>query len=928
MYHLSQLPRGIRALTATPDDTHLPTREHERLALFKARRENWQRWGTYLPERQWGTVREDYSAEGDPWSFTHDMARYRAYRWGEDGLLGWTDRQCRLCFSLSLWNGRDPIIKERLFGLSNPEGNHGEDVKELYYYLDATPTHSYARALYKYPQGPYPYEDIVRINDERGLEEDEYELLDTGLFQEDRYFDVEIEYAKAAPEDTLIRITIANRGPEPATLAVLPTLVLRNNWSWRTLEAECETRPWMAERDGAVVASHEHLGRFRLVALDADGASELLFTENDTNAALLDEHAKGVSGFLKRAASGLFKKAASGFFKDAFNRYLVDGEEGAVNLKRRGTKAAFLHRLTIVAGAETVLHFRLVREDEGEPGSIDAAAADRVFAERRREADLFYDTVIALDATSDERAVSRQAYAGLLWSKQFYYYVAERWGAGEPAQLPPPDARNTDNSDNWRHLFCRDVLSVPDKWEYPWFAAWDLAFHMVPMAKVDPGFAKNQIILLLREWYLHPNGQMPAYEGSWSDVNPPVHAFAAFQVYAIDAKTTGRKDIEFLERAFQKLLLNFTWWVNRNDADGRDLFGGGFLGLDNIGVFDRNTLPEGADLAQADATAWMGLFCAAMLRIAVELAQVRPIYQDIASKFLGHYTAIVEAMNADDGTGLWNEEDGFYFDRLTCEDGTTHVLKVHSIVGIVPLFGVVSLRKQELDAMPGFRQRMDWLLEHSPRLGQHVTPVESEDPALEGSFMLSLVPKDRMVRTFKCVLDEALFFSPHGIRSVSQRHGEHPYEIELGGKRLKVDYVPGVGNSYMFGGNSNWRGPVWFPISGLLVNALDRYQAAYGDGFKVECPTGTGRMRTLREVADELSGRMVSLFLPDAAGRRPCHGDERRYAEDPNFRDLVLFNEFFCGDTGKGIGASHQTGWTAMAATLIDDRHRRGLGMF
>ena len=895
--------------------TKPPSPEHQRLADNETRGANWQRWGTYLPERQWGTVREDYSAEGDPWSFTHDMARYRAYRWGEDGLLGWTDRQCRLCFSTTLWNGKDPILKERLFGLSNPEGNHGEDVKELYYYLDATPTHSYAKALYKYPQAAFPYDDLVNTNRERGFDQNEYELLDTGVLDGERYFDIAIEYAKADVEDMLIRITATNRGPEAAELAVLPTLTLRNNWSWRNLDPGTETRPWMTLRDAAtVVANHAVLGRFRFLGVgDHATPPDAIFTENDTNIRRLDAAFDGQQGFSK----------------DGFDRYLVHAEAGAVNPERKGTKAALLHRLTIGAGASVTLRIRLVREDVAEPPAMDPSEFEAAFAQRRAEADAFYDIVIPEDCTEEERAIARQAYAGLLWSKQFYYYVAARWAEGDPAQPAPPPDRTTDSSEDWRHLFCRDVLSMPDKWEYPWFAAWDLAFHMVPMAKLDPSFAKSQLLLMLREWYLHPNGQMPAYEGSFSDVNPPVHAFAVFQIYAIAADSTGFKDVDFLERAFQKLLLNFTWWVNRNDETGRNLFGGGFLGLDNIGVFDRNmTLADGAELNQADATAWMGLYCSSMLRIATELAQTKPVYEDIASKFFDHYLAIIDAVNTLGGSGLWDEEEGFYFDQLTDRSGPPRLLKLHSIVGIIPLFAIVSLRKRELDKMPGFRKRMDWFLEHRPELAAYVTPVETKDPALEGSHFLSIVPKDRLLRVLSRVLDESEFLADHGIRALSKRHDAEPYEIEIGGKTLSVKYAPGEGQSGMFGGNSNWRGPIWFPINGLLVNSLQRYQAVYGDGFTVECPTGSGRMATLREVSEELERRLASLFLRDPEGRRACHGWEQRYITDPHWRDLILFNEYFCGDTGRGLGASHQTGWTALAATLIDNLHRQNSGMF
>ena len=893
-----------------------PSPEHQRLAQGLSREADWQRWGTYLPERQWGTVREDYSAEGDRWSFTHDMATFRAYRWGEDGLLGWTDRQCRLCFSTAVCNGKDPILKERLFGLTNPEGNHGEDVKELYYYLDATPTHSYAKALYKYPQATFPYDDLVATNAARGFDEGEYELLDTGVFEGDRFFDVTIDYAKADVEDVLIRIRVDNRGPEAADLCVLPTLVLRNDWAWGAPEPGAEDRPSLALRDEAtVVATHGALGRFRFhpVGSAASSPPEIVFTGNDTNV-----------GRLGGGASPGPRHA-----KDAFHRYVVHGEAAAVDPERRGTKAALVHRLTVAAGGSTVLKFRLAREDERAPPTMDEAAFEACFAARIAEANAFYATVVPATCSEDERAVARQAYAGLLWTKQFYHYVDQRWREGDPAQPRPPEKRATASGNDWRHLFCRDILSVPDSWEYPWFAAWDLAFHMIPMARLDPAFAKNQMILLLREWYLHPNGQMPAYEGNFSDVNPPVHAFAAFQVYAFAAQSTGVKDIDFLESVFHKLLLNFTWWVNRNDAEGRNLFGGGFLGLDNIGVFDRGMdLPDGVTLSQADATAWMGLFCASMLRIATELAQTRPVFQDIASKFFGHYVAIIDAMNTFDGSGLWDEEEGFYFDHLTAPGQPVKPLKVHSIVGLVPLFAVVSLRRQELDRMPGFRNRMDWFLKHRATLPSYVTPVETDDPDLAGSYLMSLVPKDRLRRILARVLDEDEFLSPHGIRALSRRHDAHPYEVELAGEVMRIRYVPGEGDSGLFGGNSNWRGPIWFPVNALLIAALQRYHAVYGDAFKVECPVRGGRWMTLHEVAEEIARRCSGLFLRDAQGARPCHGRERRYAEDPAWRDLILFSEYFCGDTGRGLGASHQTGWTALAATMIEMLHRPMASVF
>ena len=889
------------------------TAEDDRLAKSASRSENWQRWGTYLPERQWGTVREDYSAEGNAWAFTHDMARYRAYRWGEDGILGWTDRECRLCFAISLWNGNDPILKERLFGLGNPEGNHGEDVKEQYYYLDATPTHSYCKALYKYPQRAFPYDDLVETNRKRGYDQSEYELLDTAIFDEERYFDVQVEYAKASPEDTLIRLTVSNRGPDAADLTLAPTLTLRNNWSWRNLERGEETRPWMRMQEGSdrtVTANHKTLGRFRFCEIEASGpkSDEVIFTENDTNFTRLVQNYQGTVGYSK----------------DGFDRYLVRGETQAVNPELQGTKSAFVYRLRLDAGASTILRLRLVREDHGEPATMDQKAFEEVFALRQREADAFYGERIPESFNEDERNVSRQAYAGLLWTKQFYYYVSERWFEGDPAQPKPPQERLKGPNSDWRHLFCRDILSMPDKWEYPWFAAWDTAFHMIPMAEVDPVFAKNQLLILLREWYLHPNGQMPAYEFAFGDVNPPVHAWAVFNVYMIDARRNdGVKDVDFLERAFQKLLLNFTWWVNRNDQQGNNLFGGGFLGLDNIGVFDRSIkMPDGTSLNQADGTAWMGLYCSSMLVMALELARTRPAYEDIASKFFEHYIAIIDAINGLGGTGLWDEEDGFYFDQLTTANASPKPLKVHSIVGIVPLYAICLLHKEDVERLPGFMKRLRWFLANKPELARHVSDVETEDPSLAGSKFVALVPKERLLRILTRLLDETAFLSDHGVRGLSQYHRDHPYQVEVGGKALVVKYVPGEGDSGMFGGNSNWRGPVWFPMNILLLNALERYHVAYGDSLKVECPTGSGNMLTLQEIQEEIARRLVSLFLRDAEGRRASHGDEKRYIHDPHWKDLVLFSEYFCGDTGRGTGASHQTGWTALAATCMERMHR------
>ena len=875
--------------------------------------EDWRRWGTFLPERQWGTVREDYSADGNAWTgFTHEMAQYRAYRWGEDGILGWTDRQCRLCFSTSFWNGQDDRLKERLFGLTNPEGNHGEDVKELFYYLDATPTASYAKALYKYPQRAFPYATLREENAHRDYCDREYELLDTGVFEENRYFDIEVEYAKQTPEDMLVRITVANRGPEAASLHILPTLTLRNNWSWHNLEAENKTRPWMRQDgDGEVFVSHATLGDYLFQWVDEDGGQPgtLLFTENDSNLSRLDPEYQGEAVYSK----------------DAFDRYVVHGETGAVRSDGNGTKAAFHVSRSVDAGASVTLRLRLVRHEAGQAQhALSVAEFDQAFATRRREADEFYEPRLSADLSPAVRQIARQAYAGLLWCKQFYYFVADRWLAGDPTQVSPPEGRGKKQK-NWKHLFCRDVLSMPDKWEYPWFAAWDTAFHMLPMAEIDPEYAKWQLLVLLREWYMHPNGQMPAYEFAFSDVNPPVHAWAVWHVYRMGVNEEGVGDLDFLERAFQKMLLNFTWWVNRNDESGQNLFAGGFLGMDNIGVFDRSEeLPDGACMQQADGTAWMGLYCSCMLQIALELAHQRSCsYEDIASKFFEHYVAIIDAFNSLDGTGLWNEEDGFYYDHLKLDGKASMALRVKSMVGLVPLFAVCILKRDTIKNLGGFQKRLEWFLKHKPELAKYVKKAETENEEINGSYWLGIVPEERFARVFSQVLNEEQFLSQYGVRSLSKEHKERPYELELEGKQFSVHYVHAEGDSGLFGGNSNWRGPIWFPVNTLLVSALERYYLVLGDTYRLQCPTGSGNEATLVEIAEHLSWRLIRLFLPDDTGRRPCHGDEPRYQNDPHWKDLLLFNEYFSGDDGRGVGASHQTGWTAMIATFIRHIHMR-----
>jgi hypothetical protein len=891
--------------------------EMDRLAEDAARERNWKRWGPYLSERQWGTVREDYSTTGESWAyFPHDHARSRAYRWGEDGLLGLSDREGRLCLALALWNGRDPILKERLFGLTGPEGNHGEDVKECYYYLDATPTHSYNKALYKYPQGTFPYAQLVAENARRGKHEPEYELADTGAFDQGRYFDVTAEYAKAGPDDILMRVTAANRGPEAAALHILPTLWFRNTWSWGGKGENFPPRGEIALQGQARLrASHATLGSFTLFGeVDGEaGAPTPLFTENETNFARV-----------------FGTPNVHPFVKDAFHEYVVDGRRDRVNPANTGSKAALHYELTIPAGASITIRLRLVPTDEI-PLDAFGATFDAIFADRQAEADEFYDARVVTGATADERAVARQAYAGLLWTKQFYHYVVKDWLSGDPAQPAPPAERLTGRNADWRHVHARDVMSVPDKWEYPWFAAWDLAFHVVPFAQIDPEFAKSQMLLLLREWYMHANGELPAYEFAFDDVNPPVHAWACYRVYRMTG-ARGARDRRFLERAFHKLLINFTWWVNRKDAEGNNLFGGGFLGLDNIGIFDRSKpLPTGGHLEQADGTAWMAFYCGSMLFIALELASEDPAYEDVASKFFEHYVAITDAMNALGGRGLWNEEDGFYYDQLHF-DGQLKPLRIRSMVGIIPLFVCGILEDSVLARLPGFRKRLQWFLDNRPDLAHHIVSgsftrgpraaAHSDGEPLDGR-LLALASRERLVRALRYVLDEAEFLSPHGVRSLSRFHADHPYVLEAMGSTYSVAYAPAESVTGLFGGNSNWRGPVWLPLNYLLIEALDRYHLFYGSDLTVECPTGSGQFMTLSEVAREIERRLATIFLADASGARPVHGGDERYASDPHWKDLVLFYEYFHGDTGRGVGASHQTGWTALVVRCIEEAARR-----
>ncbi len=884
------------------------TAEHARLLEDAARAQNWKRWGPYLAERQWGTVREDYSANGDCWNdLPHDHARSRAYRWGEDGLLGFCDRQCRLCFALALWNERDPILKERLFGLTNNEGNHGEDVKECYYYLDGTPTHSYMKALYKYPQRAFPYAELIERNRNRPLTEPEYELIDTGVFDDHRYFDVFIEYAKAAPQDILIRITVHNRGPQPARLRVLPTLWFRNTWSWgRHGEGYGDVKPALAMRDATTIrAQHAELGDFDFFVQSTTrgGEPELLFTENETNNLRL-----------------FGSPNASPFVKDAFHRYVIEGDVSAVNPARRGTKAAAHYTIEIPPGGHEVLRLRLAEHGAHASASLAFAAFDEIVESRRAEADDFYGVKLKRDLPAEQALIARQAFAGLLWTKQFYHYVVEQWLEGDPAQPPPPPQRNHGRNSDWPHLFNRDVISVCDKWEYPWYAAWDLAFHMIPFARLDSQFAKEQLILFLREWYMHPNGQIPAYEFNFSDVNPPVHAWACWRVYKMTGKR-GERDRAFLERAFHKLLINFTWWVNRKDVQGKHVFAGGFLGLDNIGVFDRSRpLPKGGQLEQADGTAWMAFYCCTMLAIALELASEDPTYEDVASKFFEHFVAIADAMNTLGGTGLWDEEDCFYYDKLHV-DHSSIPMRVRSMVGLIPLIAVEVLDESVINRLPGFRKRMQWFLDNRHDLARHISYMTAlgEDDA-HRRLLLAIPSRERLGHVLRYMLDEAEFLSPFGVRSLSRVHLEHPYVFDAIGERVRVDYVPGESTTTIFGGNSNWRGPIWFPVNFLLIEALERYDHFYGSSFTVECPTGSGNMCTLAQVANMIRRRLANTFLPDPiTGRRPCHGDDARYATDPHWRDLLLFYEYFHGDNGRGLGASHQTGWTALVERCIDD---------
>ena len=872
------------------------TAEEERLQEARDGKAPWRQWGPYLSERQWGTVREDYSPHGTAWEYLpHDHARSRAYRWGEDGIAGISDDQQQLCFALALWNRADPILKERLFGVTGNEGNHGEDVKEYYFYLDNVPSHAYMKYLYKYPQRAYPYADLVDENRRRTREDPEYELLDTGIFEDDRYFDVCVEYAKAAPGDMLIRISASNRSLYPAPLHILPTLWFKNDWTWSADTAKPRITVERAGEWGVVLkAAHRTLAPYWLYC---ETPEEVLFTENETNL----ERLYGVPN-------------GSPYVKDGINDCIVSGRRGAVNPKQEGTKAAPHYAYPVGAGETIVVKLRL--SNAGDMAQPFGAPFDAVFAQRIEEANAFYQRITPFELPADVRSVQRQAFAGMLWNKQYYRYLVEQWLEGDPAEPPPPESRQRGRNHTWWHVSAEDVLSMPDKWEYPWFAAWDMAFHAITFAMIDPDFAKEQLLLLTREWYMHPNGQIPAYEWAFSDVNPPVHAWAAMRVYQIEEKLYGRTDRDFLERIFQKLLINFTWWVNRKDAEGNNIFEGGFLGLDNISVFDRTSgLPTGGHLEQADGTSWMGMYCLNLLGLALELAKKDSVYEDVATKFFEHFIYIGAAINKMGGQGLWNDDDGYYYDQLRLPDGRCIPIKAQTISGLIPIFAVAVADRDAIAGFGDFAKRLRWFAKHKPKLLRGLGDMTRR--GVQDRIRLSLVDTDKLKRILAPVLDPEGMFSPHGVRSVSKHHHEHPFRLTLDGKELTLNYAPAESTGALFGGNSNWRGPVWFPLNYLLIEALQKHDACLGESFKVECPTGSGVEMTLWEVTTEMTRRLITLFTRDENGRRPVHGDREKFQSDPYWRDLILFYEYFHGDSGEGLGASHQTGWTGIVAKLI-----------
>ena len=869
--------------------------ERERLLAHVTGPDGWKHWGPYLSERQWGTVREDYSADGTAWDYLpHDHARSRAYRWGEDGIAGVSDAEQHVCLSLALWNGADPILKERLFGLTNGEGNHGEDVKEHYYYLDATPTHSYLKMLYKYPQAAYPYADLVAENARRGTQLPEYEVIDTGVFGDARYFDVFVEYAQHEPGDLLMKVTAINRGPEAAALHVIPQLVLRNTWSWAPGSVKPQLR---ALGESAIGIEPATLGMSRLYV---EGRPERLFTENETN------------------TQRLWNFGGTGYFKDGFHEHIVESKPDRINPALCGTKAALWQRASIPAGGHIVMRLRLCRRDQAAP----FAEFEDILGQRHQEADDFYAELQKDLTSADARLVQRQAFAGMIWNKQFYHLDNYRWLKGDAGQpVPPPGHTHGRNSD-WKTLNNADILSLPDKWEYPWYAAWDLAFHCISFALIDAEFAKHQLVLLTREWYMRPNGQLPAYEWAFGDVNPPVHGWAAWRVYQIDRKNNGGKgDLEFLERVFHKLMLNFNWWVNQKDETGRNVFQGGFLGLDNIGVFDRSArLPTGGYINQSDGTSWMAMYALNLMRIALELAGNNHVYEDIASKFFEHFLSIAEAMSGvyNDDVGLWDDTDQFYYDVLNMPDGERVRMRARSMVGLIPLFAVETLEPELLDLLPGFRKRLEWYLAHRPDLAGLVSFWNA--PGRGERRLLSLLRGHRMKKLLTRMLDETEFLSDFGVRSLSRAHLDKPYVLRVNGSDMTVKYLRAESDSRQFGGNSNWRGPIWFPVNFLIIESLQKFHHYYGDDFKVECPTGSGRYATLAAVANELAARLARLFLKDDAGNRPVLGQYPALQTDPHYRDCVPFYEYFDGDNGRGVGASHQTGWTGLIAKLLMPR--------
>jgi hypothetical protein len=882
------------------------TAEQQRLDDSRQKDVPWKKWGPYLSERQWGTVREDYSKGGDAWNFfTHDHSRSRAYRWGEDGLAGISDDKQHLCFSLALWNGKDPILKERLFGLTNSEGNHGEDVKEYYFYLDSTPTHSYMKYLYKYPQAAYPYADLVETNRRRSKNDMEYELLDTGVFKDDRYFDVFVEYAKDGPEDILVRITAANRGPDAAELYLLPTLWFRNNWaSWIAPTNRAPRKPELKQiktvaGTSAVAASHSLLGEFILFC---EGEVPLLFTENETN------HERLFPG----------QKNESPCVKDGINDCVVQGRQGAVNPAKQGTKVAADYRVKIDAGQSKVIRLRLSKSSPDQKREPFRKQFDEIFTNRLREADEFYKSVTPPSVNEDAAKVMRQALSGMLWSKQFFFFDGDNWLDEHNSNPLHTGYRNSRNSE-WFHMLNHDIISMPDKWEYPWYAAWDLAFHTLPLSIVDPDFAKEQMKLMLNALYLHPNGQMPAYEWNFSDVNPPVHAWATYFLHRTELALHGKTDVDFLRTTFQKLLLNYTWWVNRKDRFGKNVFEGGFLGLDNIGVFDRSApLPTGGHLEQADGTAWMALFSQNMLELAFELALHDPTYEDMIIKFAEHFYYIASAMNKPGSDGMWDEEDGFYYDLLRLPDGSATRLKVRSMVGLLPLCATIDVEASMRERIPRVMAHINERLRRMPELSKTMHPTGPGHLGVAERGIMALVNPERLRRILTKMLDENEFLGPYGIRSLSKFHEQHPYVLQVQGQEYRLDYLPAESNTGMFGGNSNWRGPVWMPVNGLIIRALLNFYLYYGDNFKIECPTGSGKLMNLFEVSKEISNRLTRIFLRDEQGRRPVYGGTEKFQSDPHWRDNILFFEYFHGDNGAGLGASHQTGWTGLVAKLIE----------